>query len=376
MSYKGLRMFSNMPEENRLRLSLESVELAEPTGYEVLVEVKAAPINPSDLYKMFYNADVAALEQVEVDGVIGLEAPVKTPANTELLNRVNAPVTVGNEGSGVVVAAGEKPEAQALIGKTVAFYSGSMYSQYCIHDARQCLVHGDDVSFIEASSSYVNPMTAQVMLETMRSEGHSALVQTAAASSLGQMLNRLCMAEGVEIINIVRHDDQLQLLKSQGANRVINSSVQKFHQELIDAISETRATILFDATFGGHMTSDVLTCMEQALQIGMTEYIDYTGSGVFKQAYVYGGLDPSPMKIELSVGFNWSVASFILPVFAARVPAEKLVEFGKRITKEIKTTFKTEYGEQIGLKEALIPEMAQRYYAKSTGGKFLVLPND
>lgn len=375
MSYKGLRIVSNMPDKSRIRLSLEEVELPEPTGYDVLIEIKAAPINPSDLYKMFYSGDVSKVEVVDIDGVPSLEAPVYSHPSTELLNRVNAPVAVGNEGSGVVVAAGDKPEAQALIGKTVAFANGASYSQYGLHDARECLVYEDDIDYREVASSYVNPMTVQVMLETMRRDGHKALVQTAAASSLGQMLNRLCMAEGIEIINIVRHDDQLQLLKGQGATHVINSTVQKFHQELIDAITETQATCLFDATFGGHMISDVLTCMEQAMQLGMTDYIDYTGSGVFKQAYVYGGLDVSPMKIELSVGFNWAVNSFILPVYAEKMPAEKMMGFAKRITKEIKTTFKTEYGEQISLRDALNPEVMQRYYEKSTGGKFLILPN-
>ncbi len=375
MAYKGSRLISVMPDENRLRVSLEAVELADPQGFEVIIEVKAAPINPSDIYRMFYSADIKQAVQVDTPTGPALEAPVRSHVTQELKNRINTPITVGNEGAGVVVAAGDESVAQALLGKTVAIAGGAMYSQYCTADARQCLVHGEETTPVQAASSYVNPMTVLTMLETMRRDGHKALVQSVAASSLGQMLNRLCLEDGIEIINIVRRDDQLQLLKAQGATHVINSSEQKFHQNLIDAIAETRATILFDATFGGHMVSDVMTCMEQAFQIGQEGYIDYTGSGVFKQAYVYGGLDVDAMKLEPSVGFNWSVSSFVLPIFAARLDQNTLASFRKKIADEINTTFKTEYGEQISLQDAISPDIARSYNEKRTGRKYLVLPN-
>lgn len=375
MSYSGLQLYTNMPDENTLRLSLEETDIPEPKGYGVVVEVKAAPINPSDLHKMFFTANLAKAKLSNSDKGLVLEAPIKMPPNGQLKSRLNSPIAVGNEGSGVVVAAGEKPEAQALIGKTVSLPGGGMYSQYCAFDARYCMEHKEDVSFAEAASSYINPMTALVLLETMRQAGHKALIQSVAASSLGQMINRLCLDDGIELINIVRRDEQMQLLKKQGAQRIINSSTQNFHHDLIAAVVETRATMLFDSTFGGHMVSDVLTSIEEAMQIGHEGFLDYQGAGVFKHAYVYGMLDPSPMKMEVSVGMNWSVSSFVMPIFAAKLPQETMLAFRNKVADEIQTTFKTNYGESISLQDVLQPENISRYYEKTTDGKYLVLPN-
>jgi NADPH2:quinone reductase len=291
-----------------------------------------------------------------------------------MAGRLDQSMPVGNEGAGTVVEAGASPAAQALLGRTVAAVGGAMYSQYRTLKADQCLVLPPGTTAAEGASCFVNPLTALGMVETMRLEGHTALVHTAAASNLGQMLNRICIADGVPLVNIVRKAEQVQLLRSMGARHVCDSSSPTFMADLTQALVETGATLAFDAIGGGRLASQILTCMEAALSRSAKEYSRY-GSSTHKQVYLYGNLDTSPTEIVRNVGMAWGVGGWLLFPFLNRIGPAAAQRLRERVAAEIGTTFASRYAASISLAEALTPAAIARYGRRATGEKFLIEPN-
>ena len=287
--------------------------------------------------------------------------------------RIGQSMPVGNEGCGTVVAAGDSDVAQALLGKRVGIIGGAMYGQYRCVNAFMCLELQEGTTAAEGASCFVNPLTALAMVETMRRENHSALVHTAAASNLGQMLNRICINEGIALVNIVRKVEQEAVLRELGAKYVINSSSDSFYDDLTDALAETGATLAFDATGGGKLASQIFSCMEAAALRDMTGYNGY-GSDVFKQVYIYGGLDRSPTILNRNFGFSWSLSGFLLTPFLQKVGMEKSMEMRARVAAEIKTTFASHYTREVSLAEALSPEAIAVYGKQATGEKYLITP--
>jgi len=287
--------------------------------------------------------------------------------------RLDQSMQVGNEGAGTVVAAGASPEARALQGKKVAMFGGAMYAQYRTINAAEVLTLPDGATAVDGASCFVNPLTALAMVETMRMEGHSALVHTAAASNLGQMLQKICIADGVPLVNIVRSDEQATILKRIGATQVVNSTDGNFMESLVEAMAETGATIGFDAIGGGKLASQILTAMEQVAQRKMTGFSRY-GSNVFKQVYVYGALDTGPTELTRSFGFSWSLGGFLLTSALQKIGPAGAQKLRERVRNELKTTFASHYTRTISLAEALDLDILLTYSRKATGEKFLIDP--
>lgn len=363
---------STVKEEGVLELSLIEVDMPEPGPDEVVIRVEAAPINPSDLGPMFGPADMRTARVGDDGTTVVADIPPELMRMVE--GRVGKRVPIGNEGAGVVVSAGSSDAAQALVGKTVATLGGGMYSQFRLADADQCLVLPEGVTPAEGASCFVNPLTTLGMVETMRLEGHTALVHTAAASNLGQMLVKLCQAEDVPLVNIVRRQEHVDLLRGLGATHVCNSSDDDFMATLIEAVADTDATIGFDATGGGRLASDILTAMEAA-QSRKEGAVGNYGSTTHKQVYIYGGLDRSPTTLTRGYGMAWSVGGWLLPYFLARVGPERAQELRERVASEITTTFASSYTAEVSLEEALSLEAISVYGKQATGEKYLVNPN-
>ena len=289
--------------------------------------------------------------------------------------RIDKSMKVGNEGGGVVVDAGKN--AKNLIGKTVGVAGGAMYSQYRCLPAMSCLVMNEGTTSAEAASSFVNPLTALGFTETMKLENHSALVHTAAASNLGQMLVKICLADDIPLVNIVRKEEHVELLKNLGAKYICNTSDENFMKNLIDCLVETGATLGFDATGGGNegkLAGQILSAMEVAANKNATEYSRY-GSDTYKQVYIYGGLDPTPTVLNRSFGLSWGLGGWLLTPFIGRVGMEKSQEMRDRVAKEIKTTFASSYTKEVSLEEMLEPDAIKTYAKQATGTKYLVTPH-
>ena len=364
-----LQMFSTVTDSGELRLELKEQETPKPETDQVLVRIEATPINPSDLGVMFGFTDMSAATSTNT----ALTAPVSDQGMRIMKARVGQALPVGNEGAGTVVATGDSDAAKSLDGKIVAIAGGSMYGQYRCVDASTCLPLLEGHTAKDGASSFVNPMTVLGMIETMRMEGHTALVHTAAASNLGQMLNRVCQADGVELVNIVRKEEQAILLKDMGAKYVVNSSADSFMADLTDAIHATGATLAFDATGGGMLASNILTCMESAAARTPGAYSIY-GSIKHKQVYLYGGLDTSTTTLNRGYGMAWGVGGWLLPNFLAKAGMDVAGRLRARVAKELTTSFASNYTNEVSLAEALQVETMQQYYAKHTGEKFLVCP--
>jgi NADPH2:quinone reductase len=370
----SLELRSLVTEQGTLELSLTDVSVPSLASGEVLVRVEAAPINPSDLGLLLAGADVAS---AVVDGTTErpvVTAPLVDGALRSLAARVGKPLPVGNEGAGAVVGTGTSPEAQSLLGRTVAVAGGSMYSQYRVVNASLCLVLPEGTSAKEGASSFVNPLTALGMIETMRREGHKGLVHTAAASNLGQMLVKLCLEEDVPLVAIVRKPQQVELLRSIGAVHVCDSSVPTFMADLINALKTTSATMAFDATGGGKLVSQILTAMEAAANTAAGEYSRY-GSTVHKQAYIYGGLDPSPTMLTRNFGFAWGIGGWLLTPFLGSIDLDTFSRLRSRVAGGLKTTFASSYTSEVSLAGMLDPLALNRYSKQATGEKYLVVPN-
>jgi NADPH2:quinone reductase len=368
-----LQLVSLVTAAGDLELSLASVAVPTPGPDEVVLRVEAAPVNPSDLVLLLAGANPA---QLAIAG--SPEHPalrVRLPSLRGLDARVGVPMAVGNEGAGTVVEAGESPAAQALLGKVVAVATGSgMYAGYRVVRAAFCLPLGDGASAIDGASAVINPQTALGFLETMRREGHRALANTAAASNLGKMLIRLCRADGIPLVNIVRRSDQAEALRALGASHVCVSTSQSFLADLTDAFAETGVTIAFDALGGGPLAGHLLACMETAINRKTTTYSRY-GSATHKQVYIYGGLDRSPTVLDRSYGLAWGVSGWLMtPVMASLAP-ERVAALRTRIADELTTTFASPHGATVSLRGALSREAIRAYAAQSTGAKTLILPH-
>lgn len=364
---------SEVTKEGKLLIYVESTAMPEPKEDEVLIRIEASPINPSDLGLLIGPADVSSMS-VSGEGenaVVTMDIPEGLLRMLE--TRLDQSLPVGNEGGGVVVKAGSK-DLEDLVGKTVGVAGGSMYSQYRSVNAASCFVMHDGVTSAESASCFVNPLTALGMVETMRLENHSALVHTAAASNLGQMLIKICLDEDVPLVNIVRKEEHVEKLNSLGAKFVCNSSKETFMQDLVSALVETGATIGFDATGGGKLSGQILTAMEVAANQTATEYNRY-GSNTFKQVYIYGGLDRSPTTLNRAFGFSWGLGGWLLTPFIGRIGPERFEELKQKVADEIKTTFASHYTKEISLEEVLQPENINVYSKQATGEKYLVNPN-
>jgi NADPH:quinone reductase-like Zn-dependent oxidoreductase len=367
----ALELRSLVTSQGTLELSLDDVPVPTPAANEVLVRVEASPINPSDLGVLIAGADMTTATVAGTPERPIVTASLGERALAGLSARVDKPLPAGNEGAGTVVAAGSSPAAQALLGKTVGIAGGAMYSQYRAIDASACLVLPDGSAAKDGASSFVNPLTALGMLETMRREGHSGLVHTAAASNLGQMLVKLCAKDGVPLVNIVRKPDQEELLRSLGAVHVLNSASPSFEADLVAALKATSATLAFDATGGGTLVSQILNGMEQAASSAAVEYSRY-GSAVHKQVYIYGGLDTGPTTLTRNFGMAWGLGGWLLTYFLQSADAETLGRLRARVAAELTTTFASTYTREVSLAGMLRPDAFNRYVKRATGEKFLV----
>jgi NADPH:quinone reductase len=369
-----LQLRSLVKKSGEMELSLASVTTPAPGPTEVLVRVTAAPLNPSDLGLLLANADWS---QAKVSGTHlnpVTTASVSAGALRAMAARVDVSMPVGNEGAGVVVAAGDSKAAQALLGKTVAVLGGAMYAQYRCVAAAQCLVLPAGTTAAEGASCFVNPLTALGMVGTMQREGHKALVHTAAASNLGQMLNRLCLADHVPLVNVVRKKAQEDELRAAGAVHVCRSDSATFMDDLTEAIAITGATLAFDATGGGSLASQILACMEAALNRGAKAYSRY-GSTTHKQVYLYGSLDMAPTVLNRSYGMAWSVGGWLVTPFIEKIGPQAFEALKQRVAAGLKTTFASHYTKEISLAEALQPDIIASYSQRATGQKYLINPS-
>jgi NADPH:quinone reductase-like Zn-dependent oxidoreductase len=364
---RGRSLRSTISSSGELRLEVTDQDVPEPGATEVVVAVEASPINPSDLGVLLGAVDPGALQR---DGA-ALVGSVHERALEVYRDRLDKPLPVGNEGAGTVVAAGA--EANALIGRRVALFGGRMWADYRLADAAAVVELPDDVSTVEGAALFINPLTALSMVETMRAEGHTALVHTAAASNLGQMLVKICADDGVGLVNVVRRAEHAQLLRDLGATHVVDSSQADFADRLTDAIRETGATLAFDAVGGGSLANAILTAMERA-QPPLPSWTPY-GSSVPKQVYIYGSLDFSPTVIDRRFGLTWGVGGYLLTNALARLGGEAFGRMRARVLAEAKTTFASGYAQTIGLAEVLDPEVLGVVARRSTGSKYLIDPS-
>jgi len=368
----GLQLRSLVKSSGELELSLQDIEVQAPGPKEVLVRVEASPINPSDLGLLLGMADVSTAQQTGTAQRPVITAQIPQGLMKALAARVDQSLPPGNEGGGVVIAAGE--DVQDLMGKTVACLGGAMYGQYRTLKSHQCLVMNEGVTAQEAASCFVNPLTALGMVATMRAEGYDALIHTAAASNLGQMLQKICIADDVPLVNIVRKPEQEATLREIGATYVCDSSKETFADDLKEAIAATGAYLAFDATGGGDLANDILVSMEAAASAAGGEYSRY-GSDQHKQVYIYGGLERSPTVLKRAYGMQWSLGGWLLTPFLQNIGRERADELRQRVADEVKTTFASQYTAEVSLAGALTIDALQVYAKQATGQKYLINPN-
>jgi NADPH:quinone reductase len=372
-AFTSLELRTKITSDARLELWLEEVAVPKPIADEVVVRVDAAPINPSDIILLLGPADLSTLEVRGAPERPVLTASVPDSVLPALAARLDAALPVGNEGAGVVVDAGSK--VRHLIGRLVAFRSAAgTYAQHRVVAAADCMVLPEGVSAEVGASAFINPLTALAMVETMRREGRTALVHTAAASNLGQMLNRLCLTDGIELVNIVRNSKQADLLRDMGAKYVLDSTSVGFREELIAALDETGATLAFDAIGGGTMAETILVAMEAIVTKKMAQYSRY-GSPVHKQIYLYGVLDAGPTIINRRFGTAWGVGGWLMTWCLDKFGAQVAAKLRERVAAELTTTFASRYSSKVTLVEAMAPEVIRQYAKRATGEKFLMLPN-
>ena len=370
---QALQLRSEVMSAGTLEISLATVDVPSPGEDEVLVRVEATPVNPSDLGLLVGAVDLNSASAGGTADQPVITADIPKNLMRAMASRAGQSLPVGNEGAGVVVKAGSSKAAQALMGKTVAVLGGEMYQQYRCLNVQQCMELPDDVTPAEGASCFVNPLTALGMTETMRMEGHTALVHTAAASNLGQMLNKICLADGIDLVNIVRKPEQEALLRDIGAKHIVNSSSDDFMGDLVKALAATNATLAFDAIGGGTLAGQILMAMEAAANLNAKEYSRY-GSATHKQVYIYGRLDLSPTVLGPGVGMAWGTGGWLLTPFLQKIGNEGRTKLRKRVVDELKTTFASHYTEEIGLKDVLDLPTLQKINAKATGEKYLINP--
>jgi NADPH2:quinone reductase len=369
-----LQLRSLAKKSGEMELSLATISIPKPEADEVIVRIDAAPINPSDLGLLLANADWS---QAKLSGTAQrpiVTTPISANAVQAMAARIDIPMPVGNEGAGLVIEGGSSEAAQALLGKTVAVLGGAMYSQYRCVKVNQCLVLPAGASAADGASCFVNPLTALGMIGTMRREGHKALVHTAAASNLGQMLNRLCLADHIGLVNIVRKQEQEDILKAAGAVHVCRTDSATFLKDLTDALVATGATVGFDAIGGGPLAGQILGCMEAAVNRSATVYSRY-GSTIHKQLYLYGSLDMSQTVLNRNYGMAWGIGGWLLTPYIEKIGPLAFQELKERVARELKTTFASHYSKEISLAEALQPGTIAAYSKRATGEKYLINPN-
>jgi NADPH:quinone reductase-like Zn-dependent oxidoreductase len=373
----GLQFTSTLTAEGKLELTLAEVPVAQPGPNEVVVRIEAAPINPTDLLASLIAA--ANLAEARFEGtpqrprVIASVKPEAAQRRTQA-GQAGKPLAAGLEGAGVVVAAGKG--AEALLGKNVTMLSltQGMFAQYCTISTTECLVLPEGTTTTEGAAAFINPLTALAMVETLRQENHTALIHTAAASNLGRMLVKICQEDGVPLVNVVRKQEQVDLLRGLGATHVCNSSAPSFHEDLVRAITATGATVAFDATGGGSMASQLLWAMETVAASRMAEFNPH-GSHEPKQVYIYGHLDPTPLTLSrANYGLRWGLGGWAMPTILARAGAERNAALRQRVLAGLKTTFASHYTRTISLAEALQRDVMLAYHRQATGEKYLINP--
>jgi NADPH:quinone reductase-like Zn-dependent oxidoreductase len=370
----GLQLRSLIKKSGELEISLANVPIPEPSADEVVVRVEASPINPSDLGLLVGAADMTTVKASGTKDAPVITAKIPDAAMRSMAGRLDESMPVGNEGAGVVIRTGSSEAAKALMGKTVAMIGGAMYAQYRTMRAGDCLVLPDGITPAEGASCFVNPLTSLGMVETMRREGHKALVHTAAASNLGQMLNKICLKDSVGLVNIVRSAEQAAILHKIGAKHVVDSTAPTFMEDLTNALVETGATIAFDAIGGGKLAGQILTCMEAAINKTAKAYSRY-GSSVHKQVYIYGGLDMRPTELNRAFGMTWGVGGWLLFPFLQKIGPAEGAKLRQRVVAELKTTFASHYTQVVSLQEVLQLSHIAVYGKRATGEKYLINPN-
>jgi len=370
----GLQLRSLIKNGGELEISLASVPTPEPGPDEVVVRVEASPINPSDLGLLVGAADMTTAKASGTKDSPVITAKVPEAGMRAMAGRLDESMPVGNEGAGIVIKTGSSDAAKALMGKTVAMIGGAMYAQYRCLRVAECLPLPAGITPAEGASCFVNPLTALGMTETMRREGHKALVHTAAASNLGQMLNKICLKDGIGLVNIVRSEEQAGILRKTGAKHVVDSTAASFMNDLTNALVETGATIAFDAIGGGKLAGQILTCMETAINKTAKVYSRY-GSSVHKQVYIYGGLDLRPTELNRGFGMAWDVGGWLLTPFLQKIGPADGARLRQRVVDELKTTFASHYTQIVSLQEALQLSHIATYGKRATGEKYLINPN-
>jgi NADPH:quinone reductase len=370
----ALQLRSLAKASGELELSLAEVLVPEPGPDDVLIRIEATPINPSDLGLLVGGADMSTAKASGTKEQPVVTANIPPPALRAMTARLDQSMPVGNEGAGVVVKAGSSPAAQALLGKMVAGLGGEMYSQYRMLNVAQCLPLPDGTSAKDGASCFVNPLTALSFVETMKMQGRTGIVHTAAASNLGQMLVKICQKDNVPLVNIVRKKEQADILKGLGAKYIVDSTSPTFMEDLITALAETKTTLGFDAIGGGPLAGQLLVAMEAAAVRNMKEFSRY-GSGQQTQVYIYGRLDMSQTTVPPGVGFAWNLSGYLLTPFLQQVGPEVRARMRQRVVDELTTTFASHYTAEISLAEALDLKTLQAYNAKATGEKYLINPN-
>lgn len=373
---RNVELQSLATESGELRLELVDSAIPPLATDDVLVRVEASPLNPSDQGLLFAAADLAtgALSGSSERPVFTARIPPERMASIQ--GRIGQPMIVGNEAAETVVAAGEGAAAQALLGRRVAVFGGGLYAEYRSVKAEQCMPVPDDTPFADAASCFINPLTALGMVETLRLEGHTAMVHTAAASNLGQMLVRICQEDDVGLVAVVRSEEQEALLRSTGVRHVCNMRSAGFDQALRDAIAATGATLAFDAIGGGTLAGQILAAMEHAIASRTPSAYSRYGSGVHKQVYIYGSLDTGPTTFHRSFGLAWGIGGWLLWPFLRRIGAERTEQLKARIVAGLASTFKSHYAGTLSLADVLDPAMIARYAKRSTGSKYLVTPHN
>jgi NADPH:quinone reductase len=371
MNQHGLELRSKITSDGLLELFLEDTPVPEPAADEIVIRIEAAPLNPSDIILLLGPVDPSVVRAVGTAETPKTVAIIPKERIAGLQARLDVALPVGNEGAGIVVEAGS--DVRSLVGRTVAS-RGGMYAQYRTVKAADCLVLPEGTSPRDGASAFVNPLTVLGMVETMRREGHRALVHTAAASNVGQMLNRVCLADCIPLVNIVRSPSQVALLRDMGASHVLDSTSPGFRHALTRALADTGATLAFDAIGGGRMAAMILAAMEEVLSAQSSTYSRY-GSSVHKQVYIYGALDPGPKIIEGNLGLAWGVAGWLMTWFYQKISPEAAKKLRDRVAAELTTTFASHYTAEISLSEALSPPVIAAYSRRATGEKYLIVPN-
>ena len=371
-----MQIQSEARNDKVIEVKIASTDIPVLRESDVLVRIEAAPINPSDLGLLFGPADMDKAQYLEDTEFSSIEAPIPSDLMPGVEGRINQNLSVGNEGAGIVVATGESKAAQELLGKVVGFAGGATYSEYKAVRSQHCIVMPEGTSPAQGASCFVNPMTVLGFVGTMRREGHSAMVHTAAASNLGQMLQKVALEENFPLVNIVRSQEQENILRELGATFVCNSNTDSFHADLTDALIETGATLGFDATGGGSLASEILTCMEQAALASMKDSaFSRYGSTVHKQMYIYGGLERSSTVLNRSFGMAWGVGGWLLTPYLQIAGSEEVQQMRERVASSITTTFASSYAKEVSLQGALSQEAVNEYRKQATGLKYLINPS-